>query len=50
MEPRRKDFREQLARARTGDGRALPARLVAEIVREHDRLMLIAGQLAEVEG
>ena len=50
VEPRRKDFREQLARACTGDGRALPPRLVAEIVREHDRLMLIAGQLAEVEG
>ena len=50
VEPRRKDFREQLARARTGDGRALPAKLVAEIVREHARLMLIAGQLAEVEG
>jgi transposase len=50
VEPRRKDFGEQLARARTGDGRALPARLMAEIVREHARLMLIAGQLAEVEG
>lgn len=50
VEPRRKDFREQLARARTGDGRALPARLVAEIMREHVRLVLIAGQLAEVEG
>jgi len=50
VEPRRKDFREQLARARTGDGRALPGKLVAEIVREHDRLVLIAGQLAEVEG
>jgi transposase len=50
VEPRRKDFREQLAQACTGDGRALPPRLVAEIVREHDRLMLIAGQLAEVEG
>lgn len=50
VEPRRKDFREQLARARTGDGRALPPKLVAEIVREHARLMLIAGQLAEVEG
>ena len=50
VEPRRKDFGEQLARARTGDGRALPAKLAAEIVREHARLMLIAGQLAEVEG
>jgi transposase len=50
VEPRRKDFREQLARARTGDGRALPARLVTEIVREHGRLLLAVEQLAEVEG
>jgi transposase len=50
VEPRRKDFREQLARARTGDGRALPDKLVAEIVREHVRLKLIVEQLAEVEG
>ena len=50
VEPRRKDFREQLARARTGDGRALPAKLVAEIVREHARLLLVVEQLAEVEG
>ncbi len=48
--PRRKDFRERLTEARTGDDRALPARLVAEIVREHDRLLLICGQIAEVEG
>jgi transposase len=50
VEPRRKDFRERLTQACTGDGRALPPRLVAEILREHDRLMLIAGQIAEVEG
>ena len=50
VEPRRKDFGEQLARARTGDGRALPARLVAEIEREHVRLELIVEQIAEVEG
>lgn len=50
VEPRRKDFLERLAQARTGDGRALPDKLVAEIVREHARLLLIAGQLAEVEG
>jgi len=48
--PQRKDFRERLAQARTGDGRALPARLVAEILREHNRLVLICGQIAEVEG
>jgi len=50
VEPRRKDFHERLARARTGDGRALPDRLVAEILREHVRLKLIAEQIAEVEG
>jgi len=50
VEPRRKDFGEQLARARTGDGRVLPSKLVAEIEREHARLLLIAEQLAEVEG
>jgi transposase len=50
VEPRRKDFHEQLAQARTGDGRALPARLVAEILREHVRLTLIAEQIAAVEG
>jgi transposase len=49
VEPRRKDFGERLARARTGDGRALPARLVAEILREHVRLELIVEQIAEVE-
>jgi transposase len=50
VQPRRKDFHEQLTQARTGDGRALPPRLVAEILREHARLLLIGEQLAEVEG
>jgi len=50
VEPRRKDFLERLAQARTGDGRVLPARLVAEIKREHARLVLLGEQLAEVEG
>ena len=49
LEPRRKNFLEQLGQARTGDGRALPARLVAEITREHARLMQVGEQLAEVE-
>ena len=49
LQPRRKGFLEQLAEARTGDGRALPARLVAEIKREHARLLQIGEQLAEVE-
>jgi transposase len=50
LQPRRKDFLAQLAEARTGDGRAVPARLVAEIRREHARLGLLGEQLAEVEG
>jgi transposase len=49
MQPRRKDFLEQLAEARTGDGRALPAKLVAEIKREHARLLQVGEQLAEIE-
>jgi transposase len=49
LQPRRRDFLEQLARARTGDGRALPARLMAEIKREHARLVQVGEQLAEVE-
>ena len=49
LEPCRKGFLEQLAQARTGDGRALPAKLVAEIKREHARLVQVGEQLAEVE-
>jgi transposase len=48
LQPRRKGFLEQLAEVRTGDGRALPANLLAEITREHGRLL--GEQLAEVEG
>lgn len=50
LQPRRRDFLEQLAQARTGDGRALPPKLVAEIKREHARLVQVGEQLAEVEG
>lgn len=50
LQPRRKGFLEQLAEARTGDGRALPANLAAEIRREHARLVQLGEQLAEVEG
>ena len=50
LQPRRRDFLEQLAQARTGDGRALPAKLVAEITREHARLLQVGEQIAEVEG
>jgi transposase len=49
LQPRRKDFLMRLAEARTGDGRALPTNLVAEIKREHIRLLQVGEQLAEVE-
>ncbi len=50
LQPRRKGFLERLAEARTGDGRALPPNLVAEITREHARLVQVGEQIAEVEG
>lgn len=50
LQPRRKGFLERLAEARTGDGRALPANLVAEITREHARLVQVGEQVAAVEG
>jgi transposase len=34
---------------RTGDGRALPAQLRNEIVREHERLMLVQNQIKELD-
>jgi transposase len=50
LQPRRRDFLERLAAARSGDGRALPANLVREIQREHGRLAQVSEQLAEIEG
>lgn len=50
LQPRRKGFLEQLAEVCTGDGRALPPNLAAEIKREHARLVQVGEQLAEVEG
>lgn len=50
VHPRRKGFLEQLAQLRTGDGRAVPANLAAEIRREHARLEQVGEQIAEVEG
>jgi transposase len=47
--PLRRDCRERLAALQTGDGRPLPPRLKAEIVRELDRLELVRQQIAEVE-
>lgn len=49
LQPRRRDFLEQLGQVRTGDGRALPTKLAAEIRREHARLVQVGEQLAEVE-
>jgi transposase len=47
--PRRRGFVDNLADMRTGDGRPLPPRLKEEIVREHERLVLVDKQLAAVE-
>src|SRR4051794_35926685 len=48
-EPLGADRRERLARLVTGDGRALPGRLAAEIGRQLDCLELVLRHLAEVE-
>lgn len=47
--PFKPGFVAWLDRVQTGDGRPLPARLKQEIVREHERLCLLAKQIAEVE-
>ncbi|HEX6000431.1 MAG TPA: IS110 family transposase [Hyphomicrobiaceae bacterium] len=49
LQPRAREFREQLKAARSGDGHALPPHLLAEIGREHDRLRLVETQIAEIE-
>jgi len=48
-EPFRRDRRERLAALRTGDGRALPPRLAAEIGRELSRLELVMSMICEIE-
>jgi transposase len=48
-EPMRRDRRQRLQELATGDGRALPAHLKAEIGRELDRLELTLRQLEAVE-
>jgi transposase len=48
-EPLGADRRERLAALVTGDGRALPCRLAAEIGRQLDQLELVLRHLAEVE-
>jgi transposase len=48
-EPLRRDRRERLEDLRTGDGRALPEHLKAQICRELDRLELVIAQIKEVQ-
>jgi transposase len=48
-EPLQRGFIARLAKMRSGDGRALPPRLKAEIVREHERLELVDKQLEALE-
>lgn len=49
-EPLRRDRRQRLEELRTGDGRALPCHLKAQIGRELDRLELLIEQIKAVEG
>ncbi len=48
-EPLRRDRRKRLEEIKTGDGRALPDHLKAQIGRELDRLELLLGQIKAVE-
>jgi transposase len=47
--PFRSGFIAGLDQVRTGDGRVLPLRLKEEIIREHERLWLVAKQLHALE-
>jgi transposase len=49
FEPMRTTARERLGELRTGDGRAIPGHMKAEIRRELDRLELLRRQIVEVE-
>lgn len=49
VEPRDRAFVTGLAELHTGDGRALPSRLLDEIRREHERLWLVDKQIKELE-
>ncbi len=49
VQPLYRSFIEGLSRLRSGDGHLLPTRLKEEIVREHERLQLVARQIAELE-
>ena len=48
-DPLHKDRRKRLAETITGDGRPLPARLKAVLLRELDRIELLLLQIADVE-
>jgi transposase len=47
--PRRRDWLSWLAQQQDWQGQAVPARLLAEIKREHARLMLVGEQLAALK-
>jgi transposase len=47
--PRAKTFCAWLAEVRTGDGHRLPRHLMAELKREHGRLLLVEEQIGEIE-
>jgi len=47
--PRRQDWLAWLERQRDWQGQPLPPQLLAEVKREHARLMLVRGQLAALE-
>jgi transposase len=47
--PRRRDWLTWLARQRDWQGQAVPPQLLAEVTREHARLMLMRDQLAALE-
>jgi transposase len=47
--PRAKQFGAWLATVQSGDGHALPSHLVAELRREHGRLMMVEEQIGEIE-
>jgi transposase len=49
-EPLRRDRRRRLVTLSTGDGRALPPHMKAQISRELDRLELLLEQIEAVEG
>lgn len=49
VRPLGRDFLKKLEGARTGDGRAPPPRLMAEIAREHERLVVLDRQISAIE-